>query len=650
MHTSSSWVENRTLSELRSADLTVEDVVFRHEGYLYRTTGRHLNQGGMGAVYNMERYSDSVGRVESVVGKTFHAQYLNQLRTDEITRLDHETSLNAIAFLEQIEHAHLLPIYLAESIADNHLLVSPLMGDTLHEAIKRGTLSPRKRVSLLIQALEGLACLHEMRLVHRDFTLRNILLDSAGEAAYLFDYDLSIYLDDVLGASYDSRYKGRVFGSPGYSVPPEIVAPGLMDCPITHRLDVYAVGGAIFGMFSDDTPHGPADDMWGLLMKIADGLVFSGTSRVVYTEDVPHVLRPVIEGCLEREPGDRYGSVRLVIRELQSRLTELDDAVPKQQKFISTDTVLQIQSEPRNERLSHVHAELGDASVTRALIEAVDTGLGRYGYHVRRSLGRAGGHPLFIATPIPELVVMGQFPDTNTYPKVITAINLAKTPNPQELLDLWFGRYLPVLKSVRQGLFTNLYKVEYDDYTGFLFLFSEFVLDPRFGTDLYDQDLSLLEALGLGFLLVRQVSQLHEHGMAHNNIRPESLLLKGIEDTRDVRPCMVGLVQPSIAVEAMQADVRNLAGLVLSWLKPANFTLSDHAARTTIDQLRARLGSLSFDESSNMPGIDKLLAMITNALAYVDYNFKILSQSSGDLQDYLLLQMSHRLYHRLWID
>src|SRR5690606_16635499 len=154
--------------------------------------------------------------------------------------------------------------------------------------------------------------------------------------------------------------------------------------------------------------------------------------------------------------GDRFGSVGLVIRELEKRLDELDDTPVKKPGFHMVQTLVEAQPEPRQERVELVHAELGDNSVTRAVIELVDMALARYGYQVRRSLGRIRGNALFIATPAPELIATGQFPDANTYPKVVTAINLHTVKNPQELLDLWFGHYLPVLKSVRQGLFTNL--------------------------------------------------------------------------------------------------------------------------------------------------------------------------------------------------
>lgn len=635
------------MAEMRAADLQVEGVVFSHGHHLYRTTGEHLSAGGMGAVYIMERCARDSGAVEAVVGKTFHAQYLYQLRTDDITRRDHETNLHAMDVIVRTEHPHLLPIYISAPLVDNHLLISPRMGETLQEAVTRGLLSPRQRVSLLVQALHGMLALHESRLIHRDFTLRNILLDPSHERAYLFDFDLTMSLDEVVGVSYSQRYQGRIFGSPGFSVPPEVVDPGLMECAITPRLDIYAIGGALFALFTGKSPHGPTEDMWGLLMRIAEGVVFQGVSKIEYPDEVPHVVRPIIEGCLERDPGHRFGSVRLVLRELENCLNELDDRSSRS-PFPMVQTLVDEDKKPRRERVQEIHAEQADNSVTQAAIELVDTGLSRYGYNVKRSLGRVKGNAIFIATPAPELIASGQFFDSNVHPKVVTAIHMGTVENPRELLDLWFGRYMPVLKSVRRGLFTNLYRVVYDEYTGFLFLFSEFVKDPRFGTDLYEHDLSLEEALALGFLVVRQVAQLHEHGLAHNNVRPESLLIKRVDRTRDILPSMAGLVEPSIVRVRLESDVCNLASLVLSWIKPASMISADRQVRSHVDDLRTQLAAISFDERGKPTSIDELFSLVTNALAVVDYNFSVLRDNGGDIQHYVLLLLSHRLCGRLW--
>lgn len=642
------WAENRSVQELRADDLRRAGLVFRHGDHLYRTTGRHLSHGGMGSVFLMER-SPGAGAVEEVVGKVFHAQYLYQLRTDDVARRDYRTTMSALEAIRRIEHPNLLPVYVSQRLVDNHLLVSPRKADTLLELVARGDSSPRKRVRLLMQALEGLYALHESRLIHRDFTLRNILVDRAGERAYLFDFDLALRLDDVVGVTCGAHYQGRIFGSPGFSVPPEIVDDLLGDRRITPRLDVYAVGGALYRLFSDGNPHGSTDDMWGLLMRIAEGLVFNGVSRIVYPESLPAPLRPVIERCLERDPGNRFGSVRLVLDVLEGCVDELDDAGPaRTSAFDEVETVVHEMQEERLRRVRSIPGATKLPNVTPGFLDLLESALERYGYRVERSLGQIRDRSILLAAPIPELLASGQFPYANTYPKIVTAVNLNLAPDAQAALDLWFGKYLPVLESVRQGLFTSLYKAIYDEYTGYLLLFSEFVDDPRFGTDLARHELSLVEAFGLGFLIVRQVGQLHEHGLAHNNVGPGSLMFKGVRDSRVVVPSMAGLVEPSTDPEAIHRDVRHLAGLLLSWLRPAHVETAAQPVRAVLEDARARLGSMAFNEQVAPPGIDELFALVANALSAVDHNFGVLREHRGELQDYLLLQLSHGLYHRLW--
>jgi hypothetical protein len=201
---------------------------------------------------------------------------------------------------------------------------------------------------------------------------------------------------------------------------------------------------------------------------------------------------------------------------------------------------------------------------------------------------------------------------------------------------------------VRQGLFTSLYKAIYDEFTGYLLLFSEFVDDPRFGTDLAQHDLSLVEAFGLSFLLVRQVAELHEHGLAHNNVSAASLMFKGVRDSRLVLPSMSGLVEPTTEKGAIQGDIRQMAGLILSWLRPGRVEATTQEVRPQLEDLRARLASIAFNEQATPPGVDELFARVANALSAVDHNFRVLRENRGDLQDYVLLQLGHRLYHRLW--
>lgn len=642
------WVETTSIGTLRADDLATAGLVVRYGRHLYRTTGRKLSQGGMGVVYHVERRLDGTGPVEEVVGKTFHANYLFQLRTDEVTRRDHHTNLQAMARLAAIDHAAILPVYLSAPIADNYLFVTPRLAMTLLEGISRQQLTTKARVILLMQALSGLARMHAARLLHRDFTLRNVLLDEDATRALLFDFDLAVSLDDLGHATYKDYFRGRIFGSPGYSVPPELIDPGLGESPISTALDVFAVGGALFALFTDQSPYGKTEDMWGLLARIGDGIVVGGRSRVAWPDSVPPALRPIIERCLERDPSARWASVDAVLDALHAALPQLDDATRGEHTFVRLASgQRQVEADP-TAHLDRALANRRDITIGRAVIDHAEAAVQTWGYQIEDSLGRVKGHPIFVAVPRPDLLASGQFPDANTFPKLVTVINLHAAPNPRQLVENWQQRFLPTLKKVRQGLLTTLHQVIYDANTGSLLLFSEFIGDARFGSQLAPVELHLDAAVALGFLVVRQVALLHENGMAHNNVHPGALLFKGDPEHRLVQPAMIGLVEPSLEPAAIATDVRSLSAMVYQWIRPTRIAAMPARARPAFEEVRARLHAWAYDPQTRPPGIDELIGALSDALSMVDFNFSVLRDSGGDLQEYALLLLSHRLYHLLW--
>ena len=641
---SESWDETTSIGTMRSEDLAKGGLVFRYNRYLYRTTGTHLSNGGMGTVYTLERRDDDNGVEEAVVGKVFHSNYLYQLRTDEVTRRDHHNNLAAMARIAAIEHPNILPTYISAPIADNYLFVTPRMGMTLLEAIGKHNLTARARTKLLVQALEGLATLHAARLVHRDFTLRNILVDEGANVACLFDFDLAMSLDDVGNQTYRNYYKGRIFGSPGWSVAPETIDQALMDTNINTSLDIYAIGGGLHGLFTEQLLYGAADDMWALLIRIAEGVVVSGQSKVHYPDNFPEALRPVIEGCLERDPSQRFPSVPTVISELRGILRELPDETHRPSK-----RRLQTSADEEKARaISDVMAKQPLPDITEDQIRKAEFAVYEWGYSVEKNLGKVRGHPVYLSNPRQDLISSGQFPDANTFPKLVTVIDLTKVTDPRSFVENWQRYFWPILKRVRTGLMTSLHKVIYDANSSSLLLFTEYVDEPRFGPRLAEIDMHVDGALALGFLVIRQVAALHEHGMAHNNISPGALLFKGVAATRTVMPAMIGLVEPAMGQEAMAGDCRALAGMILEWLRAPRIAALHVRIKPMFEALRTKLNAWAHDMNTPTPTIDMLLALISDALSLVDFNFSVLRDSGGDLQEYALLLISLRLYHVLW--
>ena len=638
----SEWEAPRQLTKLTSSDMETAGVVFRCGQYFYRTTGKEIGQGGMGTVYLMGRRLGIGGQTQAVVGKVFHPDYLLQLRTDEPSRREHALVMKNIDSIAEIDHPHLLPTYVSTRIADNFLIISPLRSATLREVIAQGLLSPRRKIELLMQAMSGLNAMHEDGFLHRDFTLRNVLVDEKFETACLFDFDLALRLAEVDGFDYKTRFQGRIFGSPGYSLAPEVLDTALMASPIEASLDIYALGTSIFALFTEELPYGEADDMWSLLLRVSEGVVRGGRSYIPYPDKVPEVVRPIIESCMQRTPSMRPQNVNEVIRELREVLPQLQRDRRRTSSFNVT-----MRYGDTDSRLQSVGEARKDRSVGTDLIATIDDILQKQGYQVRESLGYVKGRAIFSAAPDPELLAQGRFSDANTYPKIVTVLDLSDTEDPKVLVEKWMSRFLPALRKARQGLLTPLHRVIYDAEHNYLLLLSERVENARFGPHLAQHELELGEAFALACLVSKQVYQLHQQGLAHNNVCAEALLLKGNRSTRRVYPAMVGIVAPSEDPHDMREDARRLAGLLRGWISDAAVQSADPIVCSRIEVIQSDLKAIEEDEKATST-VTRVIELCEDGLSALNFNFGVLRENGGDLEAYALLLVGHSLYGRLW--
>ena len=160
-------------------------------------------------------------------------------------------------------------------------------------------------------------------------------------------------------------------------------------------------------------------------------------------------------------------------------------------------------------------------------------------------------------------------------------------------------------------------------------------------------ELTLEEAFGLAYLVSGQVKRLHSRGMAHNNVSGNSLMLKGLRESRRVHPAMVGIVQPSLDPDDMFNDVRRLANLTMSWLRPARIEEAEAVHRARLSDVNRRIVEMAAGEAESI-SIDDFLDVVADGLSAIDFNFGVLRENGGDLDAYALLLVSHALYGRLW--
>jgi tRNA A-37 threonylcarbamoyl transferase component Bud32 len=636
------WRDPRPLAELASADFDVAGATFAVGELEFRTTGERVGEGGMGHAYHLDARRVGDHAPVKAVAKLFRWEFLAQLRQDEVARRYFEHSQLVLDRLARLRHLHVLPVLASSAIADNHVVITPFAGEALVALVLQDRLSPAERVQLTLGAVRGLRAMHDAGLVHGDFTLRNILVHTREHKrnALLFDFDLTLALDQLAGKSYAEWYGGRIVGAPEYSLCPEQIDEVLEHGPLSVRRDIYAVGTALFNLFSDDSVYGDCADLPSLLEAIKGGVVRKGRSRVPYPEHMPKVLGEIIDTCLERDPAHRYPDASALIRALELAVVQVHGDGKSRQR-----TTLGYFQVERKTRLAQIFAERPDPTVSFETLQTMQLALARQGYVLVNSLGRVKGHAIFAAAPDPTLVATGRFPG-NPYRKIVTAIDLRDRADADAVVADWLGRILPVLQDVRSHL-TALHKVVYDRPAGQLLLFSEMLENPRFGTDLERADLGLEEALALAVIVTAQIARLHAHGIAHNNVTLRSLLFKELGETGQVRPLFVGLVEPSFDPAHVIEDVRRLAGLWHGLLRRSRLADAPAAARPRLDELLAVLEGFEHGDGA-APTIGQLRDLLEQGLARLDDNFALVRRHGGDPLAYADVLTRHALHRHLW--
>jgi formylglycine-generating enzyme required for sulfatase activity/dienelactone hydrolase len=207
-----------------------------------------------------------------------------------------------------LNHPHILTVHDAGEIDGRQYLVTELVdGGTLADWRAR---SPqhgwRQCVELLIGVADALATAHEANILHRDIKPANILVTRSGYAK-LADFGLAKRADESgLASSEPTRTAaGAVLGTIAY-MSPEQAAGQKLD----PRSDVFSFGVVLYEALTGRRPFTAATDL-----QLLQTIIHAPAAPL--DADLPQALRAIVEKAIEKDPADRYQTMRDFVVDLR---------------------------------------------------------------------------------------------------------------------------------------------------------------------------------------------------------------------------------------------------------------------------------------------------------------------------------------------
>jgi eukaryotic-like serine/threonine-protein kinase len=257
-----------------------------------------LGAGGMGEVYKAK--DTRLGRpvaIKVLLGR--HAE-------DPVMRERFEREAQAISALS---HRSICTLHdIGEHGGMHYLVMEYLEGETLAARLARGPLPLEEALELGREIAAALAAAHDRGIVHRDLKPGNVMLTGGGPK--LLDFGLAklhaashglvdpAARETVAGPLTE---RGEILGTLQYMAPEQLEGR-----EADARSDVFAFGCLLYEMISGRSPFAGRSRAGVIAATLKEAPAeLSGPGR-----EVPPAVERLIRRCLEKDPAQRYQSMR----------------------------------------------------------------------------------------------------------------------------------------------------------------------------------------------------------------------------------------------------------------------------------------------------------------------------------------------------
>jgi serine/threonine protein kinase len=199
-----------------------------------------------------------------------------------------------------------------------------LQGQTLGQLLaNKGKLHWSQCLRIAIQVCSGLSEAHDQGVAHRDLKPDNIFLvpSTLGELVKILDFGIAKIVDDSEDGTKLTRLtvEGTFIGTLRYASPEQC---GFYRVSVDQRTDIYSLGVILYEMLTGSNP-------FNIQIESPKSRNLQWLDAHLRTEpipllnqpggaDLPPELEPIVMRCLNKNPEDRFSSIRELEQALQA--------------------------------------------------------------------------------------------------------------------------------------------------------------------------------------------------------------------------------------------------------------------------------------------------------------------------------------------
>jgi serine/threonine protein kinase len=258
-----------------------------------------IGAGGMGTVFRA---------VDTKLHRPVAIKFLSDDLADAAARRRFQREAQMASSLN---HPHILTVYDVGEFEGRQYLVTEFVdGGTLKDWAQRQPRNWEDIAQLLTGVADALATAHQAGILHRDIKPDNILVTSSGYAK-LADFGLA-KLEEAAPRSAtqtlteQQTQKGTVIGTIAYMSPEQASGQAL-----DARSDIFSFGVVLYEMLAGQRPFRAATSL-ELLQQVIHA------KPAPLKGDSPEPLRALVMKALEKNPADRFPSMRDLVTALRA--------------------------------------------------------------------------------------------------------------------------------------------------------------------------------------------------------------------------------------------------------------------------------------------------------------------------------------------